>query len=256
METTLDTFDILKGAITDFLKYDASEFAVASTMYDIILPLALILCVVYFLIELSDMLTREHFNSDQFIKAMIKLAISVILVEHIDVFICAICNCSNAVVSLLGDTDLGTIITEMNIGSTSGSNVSFGGQAASTVLEIIVDLILFLPLLLIRTVIEVMILLEIFKMKIEVIIKAGFSPLGVADMVAGGMHSSAIRFIKSFAGSAFQLSVTAFALSVASSVTVAMASNGNVPFMLTACIAYVIIFGVIKGVSSISRDLF
>lgn len=227
------------------LTLKSSEFSYANTIYDAVLPLALIFCVIYFLIELTDCLTREGFTAEQFIRMLIKLAMSVILVEHIDMFVVAICNVSNFLVDKLK-------FTFIDVATTNIWTLLEHGNVISALIAFIVSIIMII----VKGVISVLISVHIIKVKIEIIIKAGLSPLGVADLVAGGMHSSAIKAIKGFATTTFQLVVIQCCFAISSQLNLVGGILANTANVLFSVITAIVSYGLMKSAEHIAKDIF
>ncbi len=236
LEETIN--NVINKNLKDVLKLSAGEFGVANTIYDIILPLALILLAIYFLVELLEKSTSQNFNAEQMISLLIKLAIGVIIVQHIDVVIVAICNITNGILTAINET------TTDFLGSLSIETRMNGAQSF---FAIVANFIMFFVAYIIAVAMNVLILFHVISVKFEIVARAAFAPLGVADVMSG-MNSGAIRYIKSFLSVSLQLVIILAANVICLSIANGMADKfPKLPHMLLVCIMLFIQYGAVKS---------
>lgn len=161
----------------------------ATTIYNAVAPIGLILLVVYFLIDLMEGVTAEQINIEMLIKKFIKLVVGEILI-------------SNGMTLIQGFVDFGNGLANL----VSYTYASFSSQdIIDTMMAGMSDYgffeaIMFRAQLLIPSaaawVIGIVVKVVCFSRVLELAARAMLSPIAVADIFSGGTRSSGFRYMK------------------------------------------------------------
>lgn len=166
--------------------------AAASSFSDVMKPIASVLICIYFIIELMEKITNDNFNTDQFIKLLIKLVFSIVVVDNASAIAENISKFGTAFISAISSADLTSkpfTVTEVN-----------GLGIIDLIAMIVVMVIPFFVSLVIRLAAWFM----IFSYIIEIQVRSALAPLGFADLISGGSNSNGFKYLKKLIALALQ----------------------------------------------------
>lgn len=168
--------------------YSSSIADTMGTISDFLKPIAGVIVCMYFLMNLIDKATTDNFSSDQFIKMLLKLAFSIIIIENITDWSVRIMDFGIAFTngiasSISGISDLSTLDMQ-NIVENMGFWSKLGGMA-----------ILLIPWA-ISLLVRLGIYFLVYGRAIEIGVRAIFSPIGCSDLMNGGVNSNGFKYIK------------------------------------------------------------
>lgn len=198
------------GYIDSILIFDTSSDSKTITasvwkrcmqIYSILLPLAYVLIILYFLIDLTSLLSAEMFNLERLFKSIIKLTLLFIVVQYLPEILSGVLQLCNVFTKEIAgnNADLDTLkswATKLDDDPFFLTKLKYFG-------EIVVYHILFLAVKFSTFTILVSRILEIG-------IRAALMPLAIPDILTNGMHSEGFMYIKKFLAVCFYGAVVAF----------------------------------------------
>lgn len=179
----------LASSISSFITGDEFEEGVeivSSTLNDVLLPVASVLICIYLIVELMEKVTNDNFNTDQFIKLLIKLVFSIAVVNNASAIADTIATfgstMTSAVAEVLLSTDspMGTLSVTSDLGFING---------------IIAFVILIIPWLISRLIFLIGCFMA-FSYILEVNVRSLLAPIGFADLITGGSNSNGFRYLR------------------------------------------------------------
>lgn len=211
----------------------------------VVKPVAGVLVCIYFMIELMNKLTNDNFSSEQFIKMLIKLVFSIIMIENIPQWSIYLMNFSTVFTDAIkgsipgiASIDASAIIDKFSFLETLGAlALMLLPYAASFVVKIAVTFIGY-------------------GRAIEIGLRSAFAPIGCADLVTGGTNSSGFRYIRRMLGIALQGGVMIAVVICSSTVITQVAMGGEIkPFDLIFIGKYFGCLGSMIGLLASSKQL-
>lgn len=160
---------------------------VITAIADVMKPIGSVMVCIYFLMALMDKVTAESFTTDHFIKLLIKLVFSIVVLDNIANWSLLIMQFGTTfTAAVAGAADL-TEIRSLNAESIV-EQLGFM-QMAFTIAMMLIP---WAATLLVRVAIYFL----TYGRAIEIGVRAAFSPLGCADLINGGANSNGFRYIK------------------------------------------------------------
>lgn len=166
--------------------------AAASSFSDVMKPIASVLICIYFIIELMEKITNDNFNTDQFIKLLIKLVFSIVVVDNASAIAENIAEFGTAFISAISNADLAA--EEFTVQEVNGAGI------IDLIAMIVVMVIPFFVSLIIRLAAWFM----IFSYIIEIQVRSALAPLGFADLISAGSNSNGFKYLKKLIALALQ----------------------------------------------------
>lgn len=164
-----------------------------NALSEAVTPIASVLICIYFILAVADKMTSDNFSSEQFIKLLMKLVLSIAVTDNITTLSLKIMNFGVAFSSLMAanagafaSVDATSLVENMSL----GTRISVG----------ITMLIPWMASLLLKVAIYVIGLGR----SIEIGLRAGLAPIGCADLISGGTSSNGIRYLKKMIGISIQ----------------------------------------------------
>ena len=139
------------------------------------------LVCIYFTLALIDKVSSDNFNTDQFVKLLLKLVLAIAIIEHAGDFVSVIQSFAESFTQVIGD----------NAGVNNGVEAQIGDM---DLMEAILTLLLMILPFVAGLAANVVGLFMIFTYKIEFEIRKMLAPIGLADFMTGGPHSNGIRY--------------------------------------------------------------
>lgn len=164
----------------------------ADSVSDVLMPIASVLICIYFVIELMDKITNDNFNTDQFIKLLIKLVFAIVIVKNANTIAENIASFGTTFTEAIGTAGI-------KAGSEIEANVSDLGMV-DKIATLVVMLIPFFVALIIRLAANFM----VFSYLMEIQIRTALAPLGFADLISGGTNSNGFKYLKKLLALAIQ----------------------------------------------------
>lgn len=179
----------------------ASVWNLCMKIYDILLPLAYVLIVLYFLIDLMSLLSTEMFNLERLFKSIIKLALLFLIVQCLPEILSGVLQLCNVFTKqIVGNSaDLSVLTSwaeKLDDDPSFLTKLKYFG-------EIVVYYILFLA-------VKFSIYTILVSRILEIGIRAALMPLAISDILTNGMHSEGYMYIKKFLAICFYGAVVAF----------------------------------------------
>ena len=161
------------------------------------IPIASVFVCIYFMIEVIDKLTSERFNAEVFIKMLMKLVFSVIIVSNASTWAIKIMNFgTDFALAVVGEFKAETVIKLKESFFDSGGIGNIFNQ-----LGLIVSLLL--PFIA-AFIIKIAVYFICYGRTIEMGVRSAFAPIGCADLMTGGANSNGVRYLKSLFAVALQ----------------------------------------------------
>lgn len=174
---------------------------------DAAIPIASVLLCIYFIMDLSDQVTTDRFNSDQFMKMLIKLAFGQFLITNATGFALQFMNIGVSFMSAIAEST-----------STSMKYLTIQADGFTGFLVLLGLIIgLFLPYV-ITVVLQISIFMMCYTRLFEMTIRAMIAPIGVADIMHGGTNSQGFRYLKKCLAIALQGGLMLIVLLISSNI--------------------------------------
>ena len=193
--TELLAFDIENNEIFNKLWYGNGGTLSVSKVSEAVTPIAVLLAVVYFLLELSEKVFSEQFSAEQLIVAFIRLGLVVLIVTNGFYFLTIISEMCTAVFTALNNA-IGVINPASRCFLTAIDELNLFEMVAY-MLSLLFTYIFMLGA-------KLLILVTAWKRAFELVVYSMFFPIGIADTVRGGLQSSGVRFMKTMAAKFLQ----------------------------------------------------
>lgn len=187
-----------------------SAFNMASRLYsNAIMPVAVMLMFIYFMLAMVDKLSQENFQWDQLFRTMAMLLASKYLIEHGFEILKLLSDIGLAFAAKIqswsgyvGDTseeiaEAATLIESFREG------LGLDGVFTSWLGDLLMFIFLFIPWLG-SWVMRLCISIICYTRVIEIYVRATFAPIALADFFHSGMQGTGWRFLKSFMAVCFQ----------------------------------------------------
>ena len=192
---------IFSSWLNTILKALTAHTAVISDICDktkgVMIPIASVFVCIYFMIEVIDKLTSERFNAEVFIKMLMKLVFSVIIVSNASAWAIKIMNFgTDFALAVVGEFKAETVIKLKESFFDSGGIGNIFNQ-----LGLIVSLLL--PFIA-AFIIKIAVYFICYGRTIEMGVRSAFAPIGCADLMTGGANSNGVRYLKSLFAVALQ----------------------------------------------------
>lgn len=170
-----------------------------STIYDFIQPIGLTLALCFALVEMIEAVTRSGSNNvtvEVVIMPLIKFGIAYLIIANGIEIISTILSGSNAFCDWV-DSQFGAV-DDFALTDTS---LTVNGILAKILLEYIPSFISLLSQIIAALVVGV----QLISIRLEVLVRAMFFPIAVADISGRGAYSGGMRYVKNFLGNLFLL---------------------------------------------------
>lgn len=157
------------------------------TIGQVVLPIAAVLLCMHLLIELMDKMTSDSFNAEQFVKLLMKFVFGQIIISNATEWSMTFMTVGT---KLMADIQAGLTITSIGL-----ADITETVEAMNFWTQIGVFAQLMLPLLA-SFLLRIAVYFMAYSRLVEMVLRAMMSPMGCADVVTGGAHSSGIRYLK------------------------------------------------------------
>ena len=181
--------------------------ALIESVANIVLPIAAVMLCMHLLLEMMDKMTSDSFNAEQFVKLLMKFVFGQIIISNATDWSLIFMSIGS---KFMVDIQSGLITTTIGANGMKEAveKMSFGQQISAMA-------ILLLPLL-VSFLLRIAVYFMSYSRLIEMTLRAVMAPLGCADVVSGGVHSSGIRYLKRMLGISLQGALMLAVISVAS----------------------------------------
>jgi len=156
---------------------------------------AAVMLVMYLLIELMEKMTSDSFNSEQFVKLLMKFVIGQVIINNAISWSLTFMSVGSAFMCDIANNLRGSVISIEGVASAIEA-MGFWDKLCSIV-------ILLLPLL-VSFLLKIAVCFMAYSRAIEIVVRAAMSPIGCADVVTGGSHSSGFRYLRRMLGISLQ----------------------------------------------------
>lgn len=189
------TFSNTDGLTTDLaFKIDDNKSLIGGVWhlvtygYEAMQTIGFLIVILYFILEILDLTTKENFNLEQLLRMTIKLFIAILLITNGLDILKALINLSDGLISTL-TWQQGSGLTAKNLYYQVQPLSDF--DAIFFPLTHLFDCIgLGLPAIIICFIVHGRV--------IEVCVRAVFAPLAIANIYEGGLNSSGMKYLKKF----------------------------------------------------------
>lgn len=194
-----ETDAILRFNVSDENSIFYTLWQSTENIYKVIATIGTLLVVVYVLIEMMDRAINDLQNPEFFVKGLIKLVVGIMIINNGYDIIEWVLDVGSAVFTYAA-TEYGTALDKV-----SGINVcSYQDISHMNFFESLLEVAtLFLPWLILsvsQLVATVVAWIRIF----DIVLKGMFAPIGMADMVTGGLNSQGFKYLKKLGASCMQ----------------------------------------------------
>lgn len=190
-----DMIDVLFGGkyfqdIANTLNFKTESYwgLISSTFNNVILPVGYTLLCLYFLLELLERTTHEHFNLEQFMRLLIKLLIGKLMMDNCMALLDGLTSFANILSSGISKNVVETSL--VNAEGLKTHNLKFWEEAMVWLRLVIPYTAMIIANLLAK--------ITIYSRAIELIVRTLMAPIGMADIFAEGMRGAGFRYLKKF----------------------------------------------------------
>lgn len=187
-------------------------------IFDALIPIASILAVIFFLLEIGDRVFMEQFNAEQLALMFVRLGLSLLVISNGFEILTAVSQLCTGVFDIIQNAS--NIISD-NYGTCLFETVNEMDifQKAGYMLSLLFSYLFML-------IAWVVILATAWKRVFEIIVYAMFFPIGISDVVRGGLESSGVSYIKKMGAKFLQGSI-ALAIIIAYNLVSALALSSG-----------------------------
>lgn len=188
------------GVIKDTLLFTGGEISIVEGMLQALIPIAYCLMVLYFVLEIANIASRDitNISAEIYIKAFAKLIIAVLIIGNSYKIIIYGANLANGLTDLLLDTaesaaNLPKLTSFIDVAlrvDTSGLMDCL--KSAMSVLSSITS-ILLIPF---NFIVIIILSVQCYSRKIEFLLRSLFLPMAIADIAGKGLESSGMRYLR------------------------------------------------------------
>lgn len=183
----------------------AMELPVFSSIILTIKGLAVGICVLTYLIDLSDKVTEKNFTIEQFFNATLRMVISYLFIMNADVIVGYLMDIGTSAAQNVSESDIGYDF--FGTGHSDNKNYLINGiqkMKVSTILGFIVSsLIPWIISMISQLVLQVVMISRI----LEIVVLTALSPLSISDIYREGTSSSGVRYMKKVFALGLQVAV-------------------------------------------------
>lgn len=194
--TEILKFDVNTNTTFNKMWFGTDGVNSVRTIFDALLPIASILAVIFFLLELSERVFSEQFNAEQLALLFVRLGLALLVISNgfdILTVINSIC------------AEVFRIVQEMSeIVANSNALCLFDTVKDMNMFEKAGYVLSLLFSYLFMLIAWVIILVTAWKRVFEIVIYAMFFPIGISDVVRGGLDSSGVSYMKKMAAKFLQ----------------------------------------------------
>ena len=213
---------------------------------DVSIPIAAVILCMYLVMEVMEKVTDGNFTTEQFLKILIKLAFGQFLITNATAFVLQFMNVGVAFMNSVTTEALSVPMVVATIDEDMGF------------LETIGMLLLMLLPAVVGFFLSLAVQIMGYVRNLEMIIRAMFAPIGVADVMHGGANSHGMRYLKDCLAIALQGAIMIGVVIAASAIMSSVLQAGG-GFSWDLIITY---FGVMGGMvgllgqsKSIAKDI-
>lgn len=190
---------IESSAIRDILLLDGNDSIVLglmNTLYDLVVPIGLMLMVIYFLANLTEKsMTGKDFSPEELTFSILKIVVGGILITHG----AQIANFAITAGNYMLDMVWGLMTAQEGVTTGDLTETNANLKKAFSELDFIQGLVMIIPglfIFILRAVAYGLLKLQAYTRIYEIIFRIVIIPIGLADLFSDGMRSSGIRYIK------------------------------------------------------------
>jgi len=179
------------GINTNNLVIVPSELDIAETIWDMVAPLGLCICLLYFLIDINRTMLMEgnNFTLKSLGNPLLKFGAGLAFIQYGDDIMCDLLSFGNAMI--LWSTQItGASVNVSDFLSDLNDMINEGGFW-QTVMMLLMCIVLWLTSLIVALIIDFKMLI----LKFEIIFRVGFAPIAMGD-VFDGKQSHGLRYCK------------------------------------------------------------
>lgn len=185
------TFIQIMSAELKSEEYNDAATQAMSTINEVVVPIASVMVAIYFTLALIDKVSSDNFNTDQFIKLLIKLVVSIGIIDNADAL--------SGHIMKFGTLFTGAI-TE-HVTDKALELIKF--EDLNVIQGFVLLLVMILPFIA-SLLVMIVGYFMIFAYKLEFSIRCALAPIGFADFVTNGTNSNGMRYLKSLIGMSMQ----------------------------------------------------
>lgn len=241
--------DLIKG-LNEVLTIDINNtLEYIHNIEQISIPIGAVLLCIYLVIEVMEKVTEGNFTTEQFLKILIKLAFGQFLISNATAFVLQFMNVGVAFMNSItaGVMEMPTITANLK-------DVGLIEQIGLAIMMILPAAVGF--------VIQLAVKIMGYTRNLEMIVRAMFAPIGMADVIHGGANSHGMKYLKDCLAIALQgaimMGITIAAAAVMNTALAGL-SEGGITLNLNLIVTY---FGVMGGMvgllgqsKSIAKDI-
>ena len=194
-------FENLFDTVHDILRTTTEDFAIASKIYGVLLPLGYTLVLFYFLLELLEKTTHEQFNLEVFIKMFIKLMFAEVFMDYGPELIGGFLSIGNWFLVTIKGISLDNFtnpigVDELDRLKTAVNKMGIISQIAALGPALIIWILSKICMVVMKV--------QCWTIKLELALRVALSPIALADMFSEISRSAGIKYIKKILGTALQ----------------------------------------------------
>ena len=196
-----DIIDILTMTPQNF----PSAWNVVKMIYNnVIMPVAVGLMIVWLMVAMIDKATQENFNTEQFIKMLVKMVVVVFVLSNGLALLEKIMSFGSAMVTSFQANMPISTLTESVQSIKDYAKMTTDNYSFMKSLLFIIQLVF--PWI-VNLIIQIVVRFVCYSRIIELMIRTIFAPIAISDMFAEGQNSSGMRYLKKFLAVAIQSGV-------------------------------------------------
>lgn len=250
---------IFSGWLNTILKALTAHTSVISDICDktkgVMIPIASVFVCIYFMIEVIDKLTSERFNAEVFIKMLMKLVFSVIIISNASAWAIKIMNFgTDFALAVVGEFKAETVVKLKDTFYDSLNIFNILNQLGMIITLLLPFIAAFI--------IKIAVYFICYGRTIEMGVRSAFAPIGCADLMTGGANSNGVRYLKSLFAVALQGAVMIGVVFISSNVIASELSSINfitgivfLPFLMKYFGIVSAMVGLLGASKSIAKEI-
>lgn len=171
--------------------FDSDILATLDNLSEAALPIASVLVCIYFTIALMDKIAADNFTTDQFITLLIKLVFSILIINNAQELA--------KIIMSFGEHLLGDVASSTEVEMSFADGFGF--------FEKIFAIILMLIPAIFSILVRLIMYFFTYGYAIEVYVRSAFAPIGLADLISGGINSNGYKYLRKMIAVALQGSI-------------------------------------------------
>lgn len=196
------------GIVKQTLLFTQGEISIIESMLQTIIPIAYCLMVLYFVLEIANIASRDitNISADVYIKAFAKLIIAVLIIGNSYKIIIYGANLANGLTDMIlktvsGNLDLPPLSTFVSNAARADTSSFLEMLKGCLAIFSALTNLLLIPF---NFIVVLILSVQCYSRKIEFLLRSLFLPMAIADIAGKGLESNGMRYMKKLLAVGFQ----------------------------------------------------